>query len=121
LLSAFPTIAAGLADWGALKTDEQRRVGLVHGGLNALGLAFYLSSYRARRHDRWARGAAMSIVGMTTMTVGGYLGGHLIFRRAANVEPAASVAVASAPLASVEDRGRHLTVTIDDELRVGDR
>ena len=121
LLSALPTIAAGLADWSALRTDRQRRVGVVHAGANVLGLAFYLSSYRARRRNRWFKGAAMSVVGMTTMTAGGYLGGHLIFRQAANVEVPAPRELSYDPLLDSADAGPMLTVTIDDELRVSDK
>lgn len=63
----------------------------------------------------------MSVVGMTTMTAGGYLGGHLIFRQAANVGGPASRELSHDPLLDSADSGPMLTVTIDDELRVGDR
>ncbi len=78
-VAALPTIAAGLADW---RTGDQpiRRVGLVHAGLNATGLALYAASWRLRRRGHRGAGVALSMAGGMTMIVSGYLGGHLSFQ-----------------------------------------
>lgn len=91
VLSAVPTIAAGLADWSALgKVD--RRTGVVHACCNVVATALYARSWSARRRGRRAAGVALGMAGAAAATAGGYLGGHLVFRRAANVEHEAPIA-----------------------------
>lgn len=126
LLSALPTVAAGLADWMRLDAPPARRVGLVHAGANALGLACYLSSYRARSQSRWLKGAAMSVVGMTVMSVGGYLGGGLIFNHGAGVgEQAPSAAAGDDWPSAIEDLdftpNHPLALAVDGDIRLGER
>lgn len=78
LLAAVPTVAAGLSDWADFG-DEGRRVGLVHLVANAAGLACYGASMLARLRGRRGRGVAWGLAGMGAMSVGGFLGGHLVF------------------------------------------
>ena len=80
--AAVPTAVTGWADWSQLHPPQQR-VGLVHAAANGLALAFYTSSLLARMRGRALTGKAMSFAGLGAMTVGGYLGGHLVFRQAA--------------------------------------
>jgi MFS family permease len=75
--SAIPTVLTGLAEW-AETTGSARRVGVVHAGANLVAIGLYGASWAARRRDRQGRGALLALAGMTTATVGGYLGGHLI-------------------------------------------
>jgi uncharacterized membrane protein len=76
--AAFPTIATGLAEW--LEAEPAaRRVGFVHAGANAAGLACYSASLLARLRGRHLRGAAWALAGMGAATVGGLLGGHMAF------------------------------------------
>lgn len=84
ILSAVPTVAAGVADWSDLERRDQR-VGLVHAASNATATATYVLSWRARRKGHHARGVAWGVVGATVASFGGYLGGHLAFNRAAGV------------------------------------
>ena len=84
LLSAVPTAAAGAADWSDTQ-GAARRIGVVHAGANLVGLACYAASLRARWHGRRLSGAALALGGMTAMTVGGYLGGHLSFTHGVGV------------------------------------
>jgi nitrite reductase/ring-hydroxylating ferredoxin subunit/uncharacterized membrane protein len=88
LVSALPTAAAGLADWSELNRPE-RRTGLVHAAANVAATALYGLSYVARRRGHRARGVALAMVGASTATAGGFLGGHLTFRRGAAVNRAA--------------------------------
>src|SRR4029078_8445605 len=69
-------------DWSQLH-PQQQRVGLVHAAANGLALAFYTSSLLARVRGRSLTGKAMGFAGLGAMTLGGYLGGHLVFRQAA--------------------------------------
>jgi len=85
VLSALPTAAAGLADWSDLM-DAERRVGLVHAGTNIVAVGLYGWSWLARRKGDRSRGVALSLLGATVATVGGYLGGHLSYRQGVNVD-----------------------------------
>jgi uncharacterized membrane protein len=77
-LSAFPTMATGLADWGALD-PAARRLGLVHAATNIGATALYLRSYGARRRGHHAAGVTWGLIAATVATVGGHLGGILAY------------------------------------------
>lgn len=80
LLSVAPTAAAGLADWSELGSAKRpKRVGLVHAGSNVVASTLFAASWFARRAGRHATGQALSMLGMTGLAVGGYLGGHLAY------------------------------------------
>jgi nitrite reductase/ring-hydroxylating ferredoxin subunit/uncharacterized membrane protein len=82
--AAIPTAVTGWADWSQLHPPQQR-VGLVHAAANVLALGLYSSSLLARVRGRSLKGKAMGFAGLGAMTLGGYLGGHLVFRQAAGV------------------------------------
>lgn len=79
LLSVPATVATGLHDWGDIDDRGQRRVGAVHAASNAVATVLYFGSWRARRRGHHARGVALGMLGATAATVGGFLGGHLVF------------------------------------------
>ena len=87
LLCAIPTAASGAADWSELRSDA-RRSGLVHAGANVAATALYAWSYAARHRGDRRKGVAIGMAGAAAATVGGYLGGHLVYRRGAGVEGA---------------------------------
>jgi nitrite reductase/ring-hydroxylating ferredoxin subunit/uncharacterized membrane protein len=89
VVSALPTAAAGLADWSDLDRPE-RRSGVVHALANISAVALYASSFMARRRGRRRTGIALGMLGATAATVGGYLGGHLVYRRAVGGNHAAA-------------------------------
>jgi uncharacterized membrane protein len=84
VLSAVPTIASGFAEFTDLRARE-RRSGLVHALSNATATTLYAMSWAARRRGDRVRGVALGMAGAAAATVGGYLGGHLTFRRGAGV------------------------------------
>jgi nitrite reductase/ring-hydroxylating ferredoxin subunit/uncharacterized membrane protein len=84
IVTAVPTAASGASDWCDLGPREQR-VGVVHAAANVAGLGCYVVSYGLRRRGRRTAGVAAGFVGATVLTIGGYLGGHLAFRRGAGV------------------------------------
>lgn len=94
VLTAVPTAAAGLADWSELNQPE-RRSGLVHAAANVTATALYGLSLLARLRGRRAAGVVLAMGGATAATVGGFLGGHLTFRRASGVNHAADAPDAS--------------------------
>src|SRR3954469_14885851 len=79
VLCALPTAASGAADWSDT-TGPERRVGLVHAGLNTAALACFGASWLARRKGRHGRGVLYGIVGSAFATGGGFFGGHLVQR-----------------------------------------
>lgn len=87
LLSALPTAAAGAADWSDSYGPDQR-VGAVHAIANVIGLGLYGWSLRARRRGDRRTGTALGLAGMTSMAVGGYLGGYLSHSRGVGVNNA---------------------------------
>jgi nitrite reductase/ring-hydroxylating ferredoxin subunit len=79
VLCALPTAAAGAADWSDT-TGPERRVGLVHAGLNSAALACFGASWLARRKGRHGRGVLYGLAGSAFATGGGFFGGHLVQR-----------------------------------------
>lgn len=85
--AALPAILAGWNDWSSL-SREQRRVGLVHATANALAVGFYAGSLIARLRGHHRTGRRLAYAGLGSVSIGGYLGGHLAYRQAANVNQA---------------------------------
>jgi nitrite reductase/ring-hydroxylating ferredoxin subunit/uncharacterized membrane protein len=78
--AAIAAAAAGMADWQ--HTDgRDRRLGFIHGLVNSTALGLNLASIRLRRQDRRTTGRLLSAAGWSCMAIGGYLGGHLVYRR----------------------------------------
>lgn len=75
--SALPTAVTGLAEWGGLSTERDRRTGTAHAVGNAVALVCFTGSWLARRRGRWATGAALGLVGASAASASGFLGGHL--------------------------------------------
>lgn len=86
--AALPTAAAGLADWSELNSPE-RRTGLVHAVANIAATALYGLSFLARRRGQRGQGVLLGVAGATAATAGGFLGGHLSYRRGSGVNQAA--------------------------------
>ncbi len=85
VLTALPTAIAGASDWR--HTDgAERRVGLVHAVANDVAMTAYAASWFARRAGRRKLGIALSLVGATAMSVGGWLGGHLSYAMGVGVD-----------------------------------
>ncbi|MFF3248485.1 Rieske 2Fe-2S domain-containing protein [Streptomyces sp. NPDC002870] len=106
--AAVPTAATGWNDWSDTY-GPARRVGLVHAGVNVTALSLYVASLIARRSGQRRRGKGLSLVALGVLMAGGYLGGHLTFVKAVNVNHTA-----------FEDRPREWTPVLpDSELAEG--
>src|SRR3954469_12479578 len=91
-LAAYaPTAAAGVNDWvDSVYGDERvRRVGLVHASVNATAMTLYVASLAARRRGDQGRGKLLALAGTGILSVGGFLGGHMSFRRGVGVNETA--------------------------------
>jgi nitrite reductase/ring-hydroxylating ferredoxin subunit/uncharacterized membrane protein len=80
-LAAVPAVVSGLSDW-ADSYGAERRVGLVHAAANVTGLGLFAAPLMAGH--RSAR--RLRLLGLTVVTAGGYLGGHLSFGRGVGVD-----------------------------------
>jgi nitrite reductase/ring-hydroxylating ferredoxin subunit/uncharacterized membrane protein len=87
IVAAVPTAAAGAADWSDTYGAEQR-IGVVHASSNLAAVALYTASLAARRRGRHGRGVLLGFAGLTALSVGAYLGGHLSFGRGIGVNHA---------------------------------
>ena len=85
VLSALPTVAAGLNDAARLAGPSQR-LALVHATTNVVATGLFGASWLARRADRRFVGRLWALAGYGTVSLGAYLGGHLSFRRGVGVD-----------------------------------
>jgi nitrite reductase/ring-hydroxylating ferredoxin subunit/uncharacterized membrane protein len=88
LLSALPAAFTGASDW-SYTSGAERRLGFVHASVNALALSCYTGSWLVRRQRRQLLGALLAGGGAALLTVGGFLGGHLIYARGVGVDTTA--------------------------------
>ncbi|MFC3127447.1 DUF2231 domain-containing protein [Pseudoroseomonas globiformis] len=84
---AVAAAAAGLADWQHTN-GRDRRIGTVHALANGTALALHLASVSLRNRGDLDRGRLASAAGWACMLVGGYLGGHMVYRRRIGVDHA---------------------------------
>jgi nitrite reductase/ring-hydroxylating ferredoxin subunit len=71
------------------KAGAEQRVGLVHATVNSLTLGAYTLSWWERRRGHWFRGVGWSVLGATTMGVGGWLGGHMSYALGVGIDTTA--------------------------------
>lgn len=86
-IGAVAAMATGLADWQSMN-GRDRRVGLVHGSVNATALGLNLLSSALRSRGRRGAGIWASASAFACMGIGGYLGGHMVYRRRTGVDHA---------------------------------
>ena len=85
ILGSLGTAVTGMTDWQHTH-EENRRVGLVHGALNATATALYVASWWDRRRSRHLRGVLRSGVGFGITICSGYLGGFLVYGSGTGVD-----------------------------------
>jgi nitrite reductase/ring-hydroxylating ferredoxin subunit/uncharacterized membrane protein len=88
ILTALPATATGASDW--LETEGgEKRVGLVHAGLNYAAIGLYGASWLLRRNGRHTAGAALGGFGAGALAAAGWLGGHLAYALGVGVDTTA--------------------------------
>jgi nitrite reductase/ring-hydroxylating ferredoxin subunit/uncharacterized membrane protein len=88
IATAVPTAAAGLNDWSDTQ-GQVRRTGLVHAAANSTALCLYISSAVARAAGHRWLGKTLGLSGFGILMFGGFLGGHLTYANAVNVNKTA--------------------------------
>jgi uncharacterized membrane protein len=87
VLSALPTLLAGLAEF--LRTSgDTRRIATLHGLMNVVATSAYALSYGARRRGARAKALLLAQVGALVVTGSAYLGGDLVYRLGVGTETA---------------------------------
>jgi len=85
-LAATPAaVLTGLVELATVTDPRGRRVGALHALSNATAAVCFLASYRARRSGARRAGVTWSVLGLTAVSVGGALGGHLAYALGAGV------------------------------------
>ena len=80
ILAAGATVVTGLTDW-AVSGDQDRRVGLFHGLLNAAALGLQCAALGTRMAGHRGTARALGAAGLTITVAAAYLGGHLVFTK----------------------------------------
>jgi nitrite reductase/ring-hydroxylating ferredoxin subunit/uncharacterized membrane protein len=78
ILSSLGAAGTGVTDWQHTQ-EESRRIGLVHGVLNAVATGCYAVSWWDRRRGRHVRGIAGTALGYGLTLGSGYLGAGLVY------------------------------------------
>lgn len=77
VVAVLPTALTGWSDFGGMRSQADRRVGVVHAAGNAVAAYLQYRSWRARRRDHHVRGVALGVAGGAVATAAAHLGGHL--------------------------------------------
>ena len=85
ILGGIGAAVTGATDW-QYTHDTARRVGLVHGVLNASALGLYVASWRFRKRGESARGRGAGALGYLLAATAGYLGGDLVYHHRIGVD-----------------------------------
>ena len=78
LVGALGAAATGITDWSDTN-GRGRKIGLVHGLLNAGAATLYATSLVMRRRNSRRAGVGLSMLGFLVSGAAAYLGGHLVF------------------------------------------
>ncbi|HJT64541.1 MAG TPA: DUF2231 domain-containing protein, partial [Candidatus Limnocylindria bacterium] len=79
-LSALGATASGLTDFKDTHTGNERNVVVIHGLINIVASAAYVVSFLLRLGGSDDIGIWFSLGGVLVLTVGGYIGGHIVFK-----------------------------------------
>jgi nitrite reductase/ring-hydroxylating ferredoxin subunit len=85
ILANLGSAVTGVTDWQHTH-EEDRRIGLVHGVLNAIATGLYGLSWWDRRRGKHTRGIAISALGYAITASSGYLGGALVFESGIGID-----------------------------------
>ncbi|MDX5421661.1 MAG: Rieske 2Fe-2S domain-containing protein [Hymenobacteraceae bacterium] len=86
LVGAVGAAVTGLADWTGTR-KERRKLGMLHGMLNAGATALYATSLLLRRRKSTRGvGIGLAMLGYGVVSAGAYLGGHLVFGKQVGVD-----------------------------------
>ena len=79
-LAALATLWTGLTDFKDTNKGDERNVAILHGLINLVATVAYIASFFLRLGDGDDLGRWFSLAGALILVVGGYIGGHLVFK-----------------------------------------
>jgi nitrite reductase/ring-hydroxylating ferredoxin subunit len=87
LAGAVPTVATGYGDWADTEpaSDAVRRIGIIHAACNGTAAVLFAASLGARVAGARGRGRLLALLGLGSVTAGGFLGGHLTYAEGVGV------------------------------------
>jgi nitrite reductase/ring-hydroxylating ferredoxin subunit/uncharacterized membrane protein len=88
LATVAPAALTGASDW-FYTAGAERRVGLVHAATNYTAVGLYTGSWLARRRGHHHVGVALGALGLSAVSIAGWLGGHLTYARGVGVDTTA--------------------------------
>jgi nitrite reductase/ring-hydroxylating ferredoxin subunit/uncharacterized membrane protein len=86
LVGASAAAITGLADWSKIGGGQPRRIGLIHGLLNATATVCYLTSLCFRLGRARHTGRRLACLGYVISAAAAYLGGHLVYQEQLGVD-----------------------------------
>ena len=78
IIGSIGAAVTGVSDWQHTH-EESRRIGIVHGLLNAVATGLYAVSWWERRRGRHGRGVAATVIGYGLTMSSDYLGAALVY------------------------------------------
>jgi len=91
VLSALPAALSGAVDYSE-QNPEHARVGFVHSVFNSTAIALFIGSLAARATGRRPLGRLLALAGVSQVSIGGLLGGHIAYHQAGGPNHVADVA-----------------------------
>jgi uncharacterized membrane protein len=85
LVGAIGAVVTGVTDWSETG-GRARRIGLMHGLLNAGSMALYGASFLLRCRDQQRSGRNCAYLGYAISMTSAYIGGHLVFNERIGVD-----------------------------------
>ena len=92
LVGALGAAVTGLTDWQDIDPPA-RRIGLVHGLLNTVGVGLFTASLLMRRRRARTAGRILSALGTAVAMTSARLGGHLVYSERIGVDHASGLAL----------------------------
>jgi nitrite reductase/ring-hydroxylating ferredoxin subunit/uncharacterized membrane protein len=83
-MAAVPTAITGLADYSTIP-NPAAGTALTHALVNDISISCYVASMQARKRGDRSKGIFWSMLGFGAVTLGAYLGGHLVFGKKVGV------------------------------------
>lgn len=79
-LAGIATILSGLTDFKDTATGDERNVTTLHGYTNVLSIVIYVIAFFIRLGGSETTGQVLSIIGYLVISVGAFIGGHVVFK-----------------------------------------
>jgi nitrite reductase/ring-hydroxylating ferredoxin subunit/uncharacterized membrane protein len=79
-LAALSAVATGLTDFKDTHNGDERNVVVLHGLINIVATVAYVASFALRAAGSHDLGIWLSLAGVLILLVGGFIGGHIVFK-----------------------------------------